>query len=177
MNEIEQSTYLKYMRSSAWANKKSEFRLANKNNRACYVCNRIGTPDRHIHHRSYERFGNEDLNDLVAVHQNCHSYIHNLHRVYPSRSLFYITDLARKRCRANGGVIPNSLKPEIKQKSRKKKKAENREIYKAKARERRKQKQKSETVDKRTPDEIKLDARKRRRQQRLDKMAKDVYTY
>jgi hypothetical protein len=42
----------------------------------CMVCGRSDVK-LHVHHNSYERFGNENLSDLVSLCAYCHHLFHN----------------------------------------------------------------------------------------------------
>lgn len=49
----------------------------------CEKCGKIGkqmggNSTLHVHHKTYARFGCEDMDDLIVVCKNCHSNIHRL---------------------------------------------------------------------------------------------------
>lgn len=68
--------YNKYMSSAAWQKKRREYWDANLL-KSCYVCSDpwIGFKGKQLHHLTYQRFGNENLNDLVPVCPECHDLI------------------------------------------------------------------------------------------------------
>lgn len=41
----------------------------------CQLCNREGTMN--VHHKTYERLGEEQLNDLIVLCQDCHAKFHD----------------------------------------------------------------------------------------------------
>lgn len=61
-----------YLDSPAWKSK----RLAALNlaGHRCQLCN--GTKNLHVHHRTYERIGDEELGDLTVLCKNCHYRFH-----------------------------------------------------------------------------------------------------
>lgn len=69
--------YAAYMASHEWADVKRRYR-ASLRPQDCGLC---GTDeDLQIHHLTYERVGEEELADLVALCQPCHSMLHVLER-------------------------------------------------------------------------------------------------
>lgn len=64
--------YDSYMQSDEWSKKREE-RLRLDSYR-CRVCG--STSDLDVHHLTYQRFGNEDINDLVTLCRNCHQEQH-----------------------------------------------------------------------------------------------------
>lgn len=79
------SEYEKYIRSSGWAEKRTE-RLALDNNH-CVMCGRKNglqkdgkTPILQVHHIHYENLGNEPMKDLVSLCPSCHRKIHKYYR-------------------------------------------------------------------------------------------------
>lgn len=69
--------YKEYIRSDAWRAKRQEY-FAKTGQRACYGC---GAKRVHVHHKTYERMGHEEMGDLVAVCESCHALIHERHRL------------------------------------------------------------------------------------------------
>lgn len=60
--------YRRYLNSEKWEEKRNQVLL-----RAKYRCERCGIEgDLDVHHKTYERLGDEDLGDLKAVCRNCH---------------------------------------------------------------------------------------------------------
>ena len=67
-----QAAYSRYLKSEEWQNLRLKV-LA----RAKHICEGCGEqPATHVHHLTYDRFGNEMLFDLVAVCESCHKKIH-----------------------------------------------------------------------------------------------------
>lgn len=73
MTVSEQSLYAKYINSETWR-KKRQARLKMDGNkcRTCHSKERL-----EIHHVTYERFGDEDLDDLITLCRQCHEAITN----------------------------------------------------------------------------------------------------
>jgi len=68
-------TYSAYLRSAHWRQVKEAYRESDRD-QACYCC---GDPDDvHLHHKTYERIGHEELDDLVALCPRCHHLVHVL---------------------------------------------------------------------------------------------------
>lgn len=65
--------YNEYMESDAWANKR--FERLKKDNFQCQMCG--SAKNLNVHHVTYERLGNEDMNDLVTLCNKCHSKVHS----------------------------------------------------------------------------------------------------
>lgn len=60
--------YIEYLQSHRWAAKR-EVILTFWNN-ACAICNQ--TANLQVHHRTYDRVGNELLTDLICLCADCH---------------------------------------------------------------------------------------------------------
>lgn len=74
--------YEAYLRSPAWQAKRAG--ALDAAGRRCQVCN----TDRHldVHHRTYERFGDEDPGDLTVLCRQCHELFHDSgRRTRPSK--------------------------------------------------------------------------------------------
>lgn len=68
IEELQEIPYYEYLETSAWkAKRRQKFRQAGYR---CQICNSGGTLN--VHHRTYERVGNELLEDLVVLCRNCH---------------------------------------------------------------------------------------------------------
>ena len=65
-------SYKDYLDSDEW--KKLRTRVRRRARGWCERC-KVG-PRADIHHLTYERLGNERLDDLVAVCRECHEYLH-----------------------------------------------------------------------------------------------------
>lgn len=68
--------YSRYMASSQWLNLRSEVKYRARSR--CEYC--LIRQMYAVHHRTYERLGHENLNDLMAVCGLCHQMIHGLHQ-------------------------------------------------------------------------------------------------
>ncbi len=64
--------YDQHLRSNKWRDLRN--RVMGRSGGWCERC--AGNPADHIHHRTYERLGNEDLDDLQAVCARCHGILH-----------------------------------------------------------------------------------------------------
>tara|TARA_R110002012_G_scaffold114738_1_gene261573 strand:+ start:126 stop:731 length:606 start_codon:yes stop_codon:yes gene_type:complete len=64
--------YYGYLESNIWRRKR-EFILK----RSGYKCERCGKPSKYVHHRTYERVGYENPEDLMAVCKSCHGKEHS----------------------------------------------------------------------------------------------------
>jgi len=71
--------YTSYIQSPAWRNKRREF-IADRNPNRCAGCSCKWGEYGELHHQSYERFGNEDLDDLIQLCTRCHVEVHRVHR-------------------------------------------------------------------------------------------------
>lgn len=66
--------YRQYIRSDEWEKKREE-RLKKDG----YKCQECGTAKNlEVHHITYERLGNEDINDLITLCKECHENIHRI---------------------------------------------------------------------------------------------------
>lgn len=62
-------TYLTYLRSATWRSKR--IAALERAGQRCQVCN---SPDKlQVHHRTYERLGNELPEDLTVLCDDCHT--------------------------------------------------------------------------------------------------------
>ena len=67
--------YNEYIHSDEW--KRKRILVAQRENHRCQMCGELIVVHYHIHHKTYARFGNEDLDDLMFLCEDCHI---NLHR-------------------------------------------------------------------------------------------------
>lgn len=67
-------TYSEYIRSDAWRHSPARLSELQAAGYRCRLCNADGTQESplHVHHRTYERFGNELPSDLTALCKECH---------------------------------------------------------------------------------------------------------
>lgn len=64
--------YFDYLRSDEWEETREQALMW-----ACERCQVCNSPDRlHVHHRTYERVGCEDLADLTVLCAECHRTYH-----------------------------------------------------------------------------------------------------
>lgn len=101
-SEFDQSVeYKQYIGSESWRARRRQYFA--KFGRDCKGCgeqlSRI-----HVHHKTYERFGNEDLNDLVSVCEACHAMIHQRHQL-GGVTLEQATTLVLSRIREHKKII------------------------------------------------------------------------
>ena len=66
--------YNEYIRSDEW--KKKRVLVAQRENHRCQMCGELVVVHYHIHHKTYARFGNEDLDDLMFLCEDCHIKLH-----------------------------------------------------------------------------------------------------
>lgn len=64
--------YDEYLKTPEWIAKRDE--VLDRDDHRCRVCN--SEENLNVHHRTYVRRGNEDLNDLTTLCQPCHEYFH-----------------------------------------------------------------------------------------------------
>jgi len=70
--ELRAMSYRDYLQTDEWKARRAQH-LKSAGYR-CQVCNAKGLID--IHHRTYERRGDENYKDLIALCRNCHSLFH-----------------------------------------------------------------------------------------------------
>jgi 5-methylcytosine-specific restriction endonuclease McrA len=70
-NTMEKSEYHKYLASREWALLKEQVKQRSKGK--CERCK--ASPHDATHHLTYERIGNEKLEDLVGVCEDCHKFL------------------------------------------------------------------------------------------------------
>jgi hypothetical protein len=64
--------YEQYLKTPEWKQKRDE--ALERDGHRCRACN--GSKKLEVHHRTYERRGNEDLNDLTTLCESCHELFH-----------------------------------------------------------------------------------------------------
>ena len=66
-------TYDEYINSSSWRLSPARLAELESSGYRCRVCNGMaGEVELQVHHRTYERLGNEQVGDLTALCVNCH---------------------------------------------------------------------------------------------------------
>lgn len=93
-----QKDHRAYLRSAEWKKTKERY-FKSKLIQVCYVCEKA-TGKLDLHHRTYERWGNERLTDLTPVHRTCHKKIHRLYsKNKKTMTIWEATTLARTNYR------------------------------------------------------------------------------
>jgi len=87
--------YYEYIMSDAWRRKRKAYWASNLR-KDCFVCGCKRQAGFHLHHLTYERLGNERLEDLVPVCEPCHVMIHNNEKKHPNMSLREVTHFTQK---------------------------------------------------------------------------------
>lgn len=76
--------YETYIRSPAWHKIREEFLSCILFEGFCAACG--GVPSVYqIHHMTYTRLGQENLEDLVALCDRCHNLLHEYHKSHPKK--------------------------------------------------------------------------------------------
>jgi len=76
--------YNKYIQSRTWKSKADEAkRLSGYRCRLCNISSEYSIL--HVHHRTYDRLGDESQEDLTVLCDSCHSIFHDRGKVYKSR--------------------------------------------------------------------------------------------
>ncbi len=65
--------YSEYMLSDEW--EKTRQKALRVHGRWCFVCGRTGNLQ--VHHKTYERFLNERMDDLMVLCKRCHGLVHS----------------------------------------------------------------------------------------------------
>lgn len=86
--------YRRYMESKRWATKRK--RILAQRGSACYACGSQRKPC--LHHRTYERLGDELPQDLVVLCEFCHNEAHRLIKQGVVK-LYVAHEYMRKQCR------------------------------------------------------------------------------
>jgi len=71
--ELRAMPYKEYLQTPEWASMR--IRMLKRAGFRCQLCNREGKLN--VHHRTYERRGNEDYADLIVLCGNCHAKFHD----------------------------------------------------------------------------------------------------
>lgn len=85
-------SYKEYLKTKHWRDIKKKY-----NKKYKYECSCCGSSDKglHLHHITYERVGNEQLEDLVYLCKDCHSKIHSI--INETKDTSMLQELRRKR--------------------------------------------------------------------------------
>lgn len=76
LKRLGHSSYAVYLASNAWRG--IRLRYIEERPWICHVCGK--TENLHLHHRTYERVGREELDDLMPLCDPCHGLVHALER-------------------------------------------------------------------------------------------------
>jgi 5-methylcytosine-specific restriction endonuclease McrA len=71
--KLQSMPYAEYLETPEWHYRRRQVVKAAE--RKCQYCG-IPTHDLNVHHRTYERLGNEDPDDLIALCRDCHEREH-----------------------------------------------------------------------------------------------------
>ena len=67
--------YKCYLKTMVWDNtRKKKLKEAGYK---CQLCSKTDA-ELHVHHNTYERIGDEDMNDLIVLCESCHKKFHNI---------------------------------------------------------------------------------------------------
>ena len=85
--------YLNYLKSNAWRKKRQAFKESKLFKDGCYICE---FPTVDIHHKSYKRFKNERISDLVALCRSCHNIVHKMVKEHDNISKYNFWSCVKK---------------------------------------------------------------------------------
>lgn len=71
--------YAAYLNSPLWKNKRAAYWAREETSKTCALCG-TAEPPLPLHHRTYERVGEELMADLCPVCPTCHAIVHELER-------------------------------------------------------------------------------------------------
>ncbi len=72
IQELKSMPYPEYLQTPEWAKKRQQ--ILERDGGRCRICD--SSESLNVHHRTYERRGNEDLNDLTTLCRRCHEHFH-----------------------------------------------------------------------------------------------------
>ena len=104
-----------YLASSAWGAKKQEKRerTRKKDLNRCQLCGESNIL-LDLHHRTYQRLGEERLEDLVWCCRSCHNVIHDPRNFHCSdRKLNRVTSSIARRFKRNGLYDANTTEERV----------------------------------------------------------------
>lgn len=97
--------YAEYLASDAWQDLRLE--ALRRDGHACRICNSSKRLD--VHHRTYERFGNELLEDLTTLCRKCHRIFHDAGVLVGGRW----TKPSKKRPRTQRRAVHQLRRPDV----------------------------------------------------------------
>ena len=77
--ELKRMPYADYLQTPEWTAKREL--VLDRDSHCCHVCS--SRESLNVHHLTYDRRGNEDLDDLVALCKTCHSCYHQSSMICP----------------------------------------------------------------------------------------------
>ena len=80
LNKLKALPYIEYLQTPHWIKLRDEHLRRSKYR--CQICNKNGKLN--VHHRTYERRGEEDYKDLVTLCEDCHTLFHNQGKIVKS---------------------------------------------------------------------------------------------
>ena len=89
--------YEAYINSDEWADKRRDFLASGLPTHECQACGKPRETGFHVHHRTYQRLGNEHLTDLVLLCPRCHQDLHRAHKRFTRLSVHTKKWIKRKR--------------------------------------------------------------------------------
>ena len=78
VSQLRRMPYREYLETPDWRERRRRHLLSAGN--ACQVCNATGV-ELHVHHRTYERLGEERYQDLIVLCRQCHQVFHDNRRI------------------------------------------------------------------------------------------------
>ena len=76
------NTYNEYLRSNHWQHIKYRYYFVSKLQKSCFVCGSFN--ERNLHHGTYKRVGNENMQDLIVLCKKHHKETHVLFKEDPN---------------------------------------------------------------------------------------------
>ena len=103
--------YLDYLESPEWYAKRAE--VLKRDNHRCTECD--AQINLHVHHKTYKRLGNENLDDLITLCYICHMKLHD--KPEPKSKIPKKARYTKKKDRAVNGFHTNDLERRRKQRA------------------------------------------------------------
>ena len=72
IQELKAMPYSEYLLTPEWQTKREQ--ALERARHRCQLCN--SAEHLNVHHRTYERLGNEDIEDLTVLCKACHEHFH-----------------------------------------------------------------------------------------------------
>lgn len=87
---LKKRDYYSYIRSEAWQEKRRLFYRKSKRVGKCAACLATDKP-LDLHHKTYKRLGIERLGDLELLCRDCHTAVHDKHKLARGKGLWRAT--------------------------------------------------------------------------------------